>query len=107
MKYEATLMISRHEFEELNRILNYPDMDCGSGEQVFTKYCEFENGYYVCVDVIADLKPTLYPAWSQAMLYDEDGVDVNCSQVMDYIAGDWFLWDNDDEYILHVNVAEE
>lgn len=88
--YEKTIILTKHEYKLITDALNDPE---AMGEDdTISVTAKFDNGYNMdikCCGARDDV------AWTEAVLFDENGVQVTYSEPDSSILGDWELddWD--------------
>lgn len=113
MRYERTIKISKEEAEQINKHLTI-EPTCAEeclGEDIAIIYtAKFDNGFEMdikCCGVQYEPYNSSNTAWTEAVLF-EDGKEVCCSEVSDEYLGEWILEDdNDNEYVVIVEVEGE
>lgn len=110
MRYERTIKISKEEAEQINKHLT-EEPTCAEeclGEDIAIIYtAKFDNGFEMdikCCGVQYEPYNSSNTAWTEAVLF-EDGQEICCSEVSDEYLGEWILEDdNDNEYVVIVEV---
>ena len=98
--------IEQAEIERLEKTMrDGKSLDGGKGkEPTYTWTAKFQDGTEVDVKV-CDAEEEGGGAWSEAVLFDENGCELSCTEPDDTLAGDWYLFDGDDMYIVHVKAV--
>ena len=112
MRYERVIKISKEEAEQINKHLTVEPTcveEC-LGEDIAIVYtAEFDNGFEMdvkCCGVQYEPYNSSNTAWTEAVLF-EDGQEVCCSEVSDEFLGEWVLENDEDEYVVIVEVEGE
>lgn len=111
MTYAKCITISKEKAKFINYALTHEpkckeDMVMGE-DSTIVNYVNFPNGYSMdikCCGVKFD-PSTSNTAWTEAVLFDENGVEVACSDAEEQYTGKWELKDDDTTYIVDVMVA--
>lgn len=64
--------------------------NCGEGEVLFDKEVMFEDGVRMAIQVIACSDA---PAWTQGVLYDNNGHEMDCTSVGESFLGEYQIGD--------------
>lgn len=105
MEYRATIEVDKATSDFIHSLENE------TGQYAYDKYglkrdeiitygTTFENGMQADVKfVISDSENT---NWAEAVLFDENGNELTCTDVDDNFFGEWVLYRNDDTYTIIV-----
>jgi len=88
--YEKTITLKATEYRLVNDALNLPDAMGEDDTITFT--AKFDNGYEADIKCCGTQDDV---AWTEAVLFDENGVQVAYSEPDSSILGDWELYDWD------------
>lgn len=111
-RYEQTITITKELAEAIRHILEdepaNEDECFGSKEPAITVTARFEDGKEMDVKCCGvDYEESGYnTGWTEAVLFDENGCELGCTDVEDEFLGDWELEHGDDEYVIHVIVEK-
>ena len=109
-QFISTIIISEDtdQFIRLHLNMEPPDENyCFGEDDVYEESVTFENGYTMSIQMCGvkyedDSDNT---AWTQAVLYDENGVEICCTDPCAEFTGRWTLNANDCEFVVYVTVA--
>ena len=115
--YFKIITISPKEAERINNYLEHEPKnvsECLSEDKVIDYSTTFSNGYTMAIQCCgvqfeegAPENGSTNKAWTQAVLFNENGREEACSEVSDTFVGDWELIGNDDnKYIVSVSIAD-
>ena len=106
------LVIDKDELEFINRALTYEPESyyerLMGEDDTIVNTVDFPNGYSMdikCCGVRFD-PDTSNKAWTEAVLFNENGCEVACSDTDEEYIGKWELEDDDVTYIVDVMAAE-
>ena len=107
MNYESAFTISNEALSRLNYALNHEPANAGEcfTEEQTTKFCiKFRNGNWM--EIVVNGKEyeegRSNKAWTEAILYERNGVQVDASGRYHRLEGTWTLQHNGDLYIAFV-----
>lgn len=115
MNFTQRITISENDYHKITHYLSYEPCDeddyndnCLSEDEVIRYSAAFSNGY--CMDIkVCGVHYDSYSstAWSEAVLFDEKGCEVCCSEPSDVFVGEWVLtYKNscgvEDSYIVNI-----
>lgn len=111
-RYTKTIYIPKKELERLNRLLDviYDEEDMKRegvdfDSTLFLKTVKFDDDYEVDIKVCAGQ----HNLWSEAVLFDPNGNQVDCVDDSSYehIDGEWTLSSDDAEFTVIVREKED
>lgn len=110
MIFEETIKVPVEMLNKVNKYLTQEPKnpeECLSENKTISVTAKFTNGYQMdikCCGVQYDPEDSNC-AWSEAVLFNERGGELICSEPDDEFAGEWFFEYNGDEY--KVNIVPE
>lgn len=94
-----TLKVSKIIADDMNRICQELDSSVkGSGTE-FDEEVVFDNGYRMDIQVCGSKIDACY---SQGVLYDSNGSEIDCTEPRDSFTGEYRIDDNEVQYIVTV-----
>lgn len=107
--YKAIIRISKEESKEINGYIDNPknEEDCLGEDQTITHTAKFPNGYFMdikCCGVRFDEELEDNSAWTEAVLFDNNGKQVTYSEPGYEYEGEWELIDFEHNDIYQVDV---
>lgn len=111
MKYEKTIVIPKEYVSMINNWFTEPTDEDNfndnymNEDETYTKTAKFENGYEMDIKIcgISDYeKGGSNTMWSEAVLFDETGVELTCSEPEDSYFGIWELEYDGDTFVVEV-----
>ena len=112
MKYEKFIKISKEEAEKINKHLTV-EPTCAEeclGEDIAIVYtAKFDDGFEMdikCCGVQYEPYNSSNTAWTEAVLF-QNGSEVCFSEPCDEFLGEWILENDDNEYVVIVEVEGE
>lgn len=107
MKFEEIIKVNKEDFEVINRYLTVQpqtEAESQSEDDTIVYTAKFSDGKFIdikCCGVQFD-EDNDNTSWTEAVLFDQNGVEICCSDVCDYFLGKWELEDDGNKYIVHV-----
>lgn len=108
MTFEETIIISQDEAKKIQIFLEEEpssEEKCLGEDETISYTASFNNGFEMdikcCGVQYQEGESNL--AWTEAVLF-QNGVEICCTEPSDEFIGDWNLWDDENEYIVHVIV---
>ncbi len=112
MKYTQTIYIGKEEAEAINRYLNVEprnEAECLGEDQTVSHTAKFPNGFEVDVKLCGiqfrdkkDDESVSNCAWTEAVLFDDEDGQLDCTEPSDSYFGEWVLEHDGDEYAVLV-----
>lgn len=110
MKYIETIKVTNAEYREVYKMLYHEpanEKECflENDSRLFT--VKFTNGYFMDIKVCGILsfeQGTSNTCWSEAVLFNEKGAEVACTDAGDDFLGEWMIEYSDNQYIVTVEV---
>ncbi len=102
MKHKGTIRLSPTMIQNLERFLKVPICDCGRGEIIFDQEHLFDNGMRMAIQIVTSETPDEEPAWTQGVLYDKKGNELNCTEVGESLCGEFAVKYGSNEYVVEV-----
>ena len=106
MRYEQTMQVMASEGRQLEQACREPLTDCGRDETIFDQEVEFVNDTRMAIQVIAAGADSGESAWTQGVIFDEDGEELGCTEVKDTFAGEYCVTVDGDTYVCNVVLVE-
>jgi len=113
MEYKKTLVIPQKEAEAINHHLHVEPTcadECLGEDITISNTVIFENGIEMdikCCGVQYEEENESNTAWTEAVLFFENGSEICCSEPSDEYFGEWILEDEEDVYIVIVKEEEQ
>lgn len=112
MRYQKTIQIDNNKIEYIKNLINKEpssEKECFGENQKHIVSVVFENKYKMYIDVYGckfeeNGKNT---AWLQAVLYDENNIELKSSSPEIYYSNEWIIDYNGDEYIINIMIKKE
>lgn len=79
-----------------------PGSDCEQAAPVFVWTAKFPNGFEADVKVVSASNPEEEPCWCEAVLFDDKGVEIMCSEPSDEPWDEWSFEHAGIEYVVNV-----
>jgi len=86
--YAQWLQVDPEIGDKLEKWTDMPPTDVGRGEVLFDQQVMFPNAYRLAVQAISSTEPD-EPMWTQAVLFDKNGLEVGCTEVADSFYGEY------------------
>ena len=109
MRYEKTLKISQIEADTINHYLTEEPEDwhdCLDEEDTIVYGVQFDDGKEMdikcCGVEYREGESNL--AWTEAVLFNENGSEICCTDVSDEYLGEWICETNGNDYVVNVVV---
>lgn len=103
MKHSQTIMVPKHQVAEVQRVCDEPPgSDCEQATPIFTWTAKFPNGLQADVKVVSDSEPEEQPCWCEAVLFNEKGYELVCTEPSDTPWDEWSFMYEGDEYVVNV-----
>lgn len=100
MIYAEKIIVDKKELEFINKALTFnaqtEEEQIMGEDDVIRNTAVFQNGYFMdikCCGVQYDCPEGCNTAWSEAVLFDDEGYEVACTEVGDEYLGMWELED--------------
>ena len=104
MKYDGTMKVNKHVADHLENACKTPLPDVGRNEVLFDVEYVFPNNIRMAIQVITSGEPNEEPAWTQGVLFDENGNELGCTDAGDSFIGEYVVWNQKDEYVVNVEI---
>ena len=104
MKFERCLTVDPELLEQMVTKLQTCDPELPSDEAIFDQGLVISPGagFSMMVQVITPNDPESEPCWSQAVLFDQDGRELACTEPSESLKGEWVIGYDCHEYHLVV-----
>lgn len=109
MTYDAVMYIESGKYEQLQRLLELPDGTLDGDLPVYEKCIQLNHipgGKQVLLQVIASTNPVSESCWSQCLLLDQDGSELDCTEVHETLDKTYELFYLNDSYNVDVRKLE-
>lgn len=114
MKYCETLKVNKDLANVIKKVLTISpkcESECFSEDEKISEIVTFENGYEASIECCGvqylDGEDESNLAWTQGVLYDENGGEVIFTEPSDDFFGEWdFEDDNGNTYLVNVVIGE-
>lgn len=93
------MWVAHRSVEKIKQALSKPTT--GNGEVIFDNEVVFPNGFRMAIQVIA-AETEGETAWTQGVLFDEDGNELGCTDVGESFLGEYCVNYDGTEYIVNV-----
>jgi len=101
MLYSEKLYISQSKLNDINRALN--EAGQMGEDDTYVETVTFSNGYQMDIKCCGTQDDV---AWTEAVLFNEHGVQISYTEPSDEYDGEWELEDNDGNQY-HVDVVQK
>ena len=101
MLYSEKLYIRQSKLNDINRALN--EAGHMGEDDTYTETVTFSNGYQMDIKCCGTQDDV---AWTEAVLFNEHGVQISFTEPSDEYDGEWELEDNDGNQY-HVDVVQK
>lgn len=98
-KQMVQMWVDHRSVKKIEQALSQPIHS--KGEVIFDNEIVFPNGFRMAIQVIAAEKKG-ETAWTQGVLFDEDGNELGCTEVGDYFLSDYTVFYDKTEYTVNV-----
>ena len=99
-------ILDHYEELLLREDIDYQNEGWGKYECVFKRTAKFKDGFEVDLKVCIN-EPDDHDCWSEAVLFDENGNEVDIGEVQYNLRGEWRLsWYDKDKKICHTYVID-
>lgn len=96
------LILGEDILDDIDRKCRWPDHNLTADEVIFDEEVVFEDGCRMALRVVASDCPNQYPCWTEAILFDDKGIELACSPIDDTLRGKWTIYFEDKEYSVNV-----
>lgn len=107
----AFLHVSKETADLMNRLLNETDSKLIKDSVQFDHEVVFDDGFRMAIQVVsssvAGLSPRLHPCWTQGVLFDEAGNELNFTEVGESFLGEYTCDYDGITYEAIVEIAQE
>ena len=101
------LHVSKETADDMNRILNETDSKLVKDSVQFDHEVVFDNGFRMAIQVVSGLNPATELCWTQGVLFDEVGNELNFTEVGESFLGEYICDYDGITYEAIVEIAQE
>jgi rubredoxin len=99
MKHTRTLTVSVEDAMYYGHLCDNPTDEEPKDRAIFDEEVTFPGGMRFAIQVVTTLDPTDgYAAWTQGVLFTENGCEITCTEVGESFLGEYTIPDGDDVY---------
>ena len=96
MEHFATLKIDKEELDYYEHTMKTAMFNAGDGNLVTMWTVEFDDGHFADLKIV-DCSRREGGPWSEVVLFDSNGCEVDCTEVDDSLRGEWWVRDGENE----------
>ena len=105
MKYTSEIVVGKTLGDEMEKIVQESIIAVKKDGIEFDEEVLFSNGNRMAIQVCGPSDPGSEPCWTQGVLFSPEGNELGCTDVGEAFEGEYYVYANDDEYIVEVIIT--